>query len=75
MKLLKIIVSIIVGRIIHAGIKHVFPLTTNDPDTAFLIGGVLGGGSILVGFAIVFGLSGYLQKRKVPASAKEPPKP
>lgn len=77
MKLFKIIASVALGRIIHVGIKAVFPLTTNDPDTAFLVGGTTGAGSILLGFAVVFGLSGYLRKRnentQSKASRHEPP--
>jgi hypothetical protein len=70
MKLVKIIVSVGLGRIIHAGVKAAFPLTTNDPDTAFLVGGAAGAGSMLLGFAIVFGLSGYLRKRNKTSEAK-----
>ncbi len=77
MKLVKMIVSIVLGRIIHAGVKAAFPLTTNDPDTAFLVGGAAGAGSMLLGFAIVFGLNGYLCKRnktsEEPASGREHP--
>lgn len=70
MKLVKIIVSVVLGRIIHAGVKAVFTIPTLDPDTAFLVGGATGAASILLGFAIVFGLSGYLQKRNKTTKAK-----
>lgn len=64
MKLLKVIISVVFGRLIHAGLKSFFPPITNDPDTAFLLGAVLGGGSMLLGFAIVYGLANFWEKRQ-----------
>ncbi len=63
MKIGKFILSVVFGRIIHAGVKAAFPLTTNNPNTAFLLAGAAAAVSMFLGFAIVFGLSGYLRKR------------
>jgi hypothetical protein len=71
MKLLKVIISVVFGRLIHVGLKSFFPPITNDPDTAFLLGAVLGGGSLLLGFAIVYGLANFWEKRQPKSQSNE----
>jgi len=69
MKILKIILAVVLGRVIHALVLAVLPRRPTDPDWAF----VIGAGSMLAGFAIVWTLADRLRRQKeakVAASAQ-----
>jgi hypothetical protein len=74
MKYLKIVISVVLGRFIHVAVKAAFPLTSGNPDTAFMIGAFAGGLSMLAGFGIVYGLARLLsantRKRDVTCSKR-----